>query len=185
MEGAAARADAFLDLARAYRSAADASTDDLKSRKTLLRRVAEIMDRDLGKPEEAVRAWRALVAIDAEDRGASAALEACMARAGQQEELAKELETRRARASGEERRALTAKLARLWHDAARLDQAAALWREALAQAPQDEEALWGLHAALEATDGPRAAEERTQVLATPRGAGEERARAGCPRARPR
>ncbi|HEX9309014.1 MAG TPA: tetratricopeptide repeat protein, partial [Anaeromyxobacter sp.] len=166
MEGAAARADAFLELARAYRSAADAVTDDLKTRKTLLRRVAEIMDRDLGKPEEAVRAWKALVALDPDDRGAVTALEACMGRAGQQEELANELEGRLARASGDERRALTAKLARLWLDAARFDRAAALWREALAQAPQDEEALWGLHAALEASEGPRAAEERAQVLAT-------------------
>ncbi len=166
MEGAAARADAFLELARAYRSTADAVTDDLKTRKTLLRRFAEIMDRDLAKPEEAVRAWKALVALDPDDRGAVTALEACMGRAGQQEELANELEARRARASGDEQRALTARLARLWLDAARFERAAALWREALAQAPQDEEALWGLHAALEASEGPRAAEERAQVLAT-------------------
>ncbi|HEX9244363.1 MAG TPA: tetratricopeptide repeat protein, partial [Anaeromyxobacter sp.] len=166
MEGAAARADAFLDLARAYHSAADAAGADLKTRKTLLRREAEILDRDLGKPEEAVRAWRALAELDPEDRGAAAALEACMARAGQQEELARELQARRARASGEERRALTAKLARLWHDAARFGPAAEVWRDALRAAPDDEEALWGLHAALEATEGARAAEERVQVLAT-------------------
>ncbi len=165
MEGAAARADAFADLARAYRSAADGLEGDLKTRKTLLRRVAEIFDRDLGKPEEAVRAWKALVAVDPEDRGASAALEACMARAGQQEELAKEIEARRALAAGDERRVLTAKLAQLWHDAARFGRAAGLWREVLAEAPHDDQALWGLHAALEASEGPRAAEERIQVLA--------------------
>ena len=100
MEGAAARADAFLELARAYRSAADAAGDDLRAQKTLLRRTAEILDRDSGKPDEAVGAWKALVAVDPEDRGAAAALEACMARAGQQEELARELEARRARATG-------------------------------------------------------------------------------------
>jgi tetratricopeptide (TPR) repeat protein len=165
MEGAAARADAFLELARAYRSAADAVGEDVKARKTLLRRVAEIFDRDLGKPEEAVRAWKALAAVDPEDRGAAAALEACMARAGQQEELARELQARREKAIGDERRVLTAKLARLWHDAAEFGRAAAVWREALADAPGDDEALWGLHAALEASEGTRAAEERVQVLA--------------------
>jgi tetratricopeptide (TPR) repeat protein len=175
MEGAAARADAFLELARAYRSAAEGGGGDLlaprsegevvKARKTLHRRVAEIFDRDLGKPDEAARAWRAVLALDPEDRGATAALDSCLARAGQQEELSRELEARRARAEGPERRALSAKLARLWHDSARFDRAAALWREALAIAPDDEEALWGLHAALEATPGLRAAEERADVLA--------------------
>ncbi|HEX9049155.1 MAG TPA: tetratricopeptide repeat protein, partial [Anaeromyxobacter sp.] len=165
MEGAAARADAFLDLARAYRSAAQGGQGDLKSRKLLLRRVAEIFDRDLGKPEEAVRAWRALLELDPEDRGAVAALEACLARAGQQEELARELEARRGRAGGAERRTLSAKLARLWQDGGRFDAAAEIWRESLAEAPEDEEALWGLHAALEATPGARAAEERCEVLA--------------------
>jgi tetratricopeptide (TPR) repeat protein len=175
MEGAAARADAFLDLARAYRAAAEAEGGDVpaprsegevvKARKTLHRRVAEIFDRDLGKPDEAVRAWRAVLALDPADRGAAAALESCMARAGQQEELSRDLEARRARATGDERRALSAKLARLWHESARFDRAAALWREALELAPADEEALWGLHAALEATPGLRAAEERAQVLA--------------------
>jgi tetratricopeptide (TPR) repeat protein len=165
MEGAAARADAYLDLARAYRSAAEA-VDDLKTRKTLLRRVAEILDRDLGKPEEAVRAWRALAEVDPEDRGAAAALEACMARAGQQEELARELDGRRGKATGEERRALTVKLAKLWQDAAQFGRAAEVWRAALRDAPDDVEALWGLHAALESAEGPRAAEERVQVLAT-------------------
>ncbi|HEY6003735.1 MAG TPA: tetratricopeptide repeat protein, partial [Anaeromyxobacter sp.] len=165
MEGAAARADAFLDLARAYRSAAGGEAGDLKARKTLLRRVAEILDRDLGKPEEAVRAWRELAELDPEDKGATAALESCMARAGQQEELAREIEQRRARASGEERRTLSVKLARLRHDSARFEEAAQAWRDALEVAPADEESLWGLHAALEATPGPVAAEDRTKVLA--------------------
>jgi golgin subfamily B member 1 len=164
MEGAAARADAFLELARAYRSAATGEAGDLKSKKTLLRRVAEILDRDLGKPEEAVRAWRELVELDPEDKGANAALESCMARAGQQEELARELDQRRARATGDERRTLCVKLARLCHDAARFEDAARVWRDAIEIAPHDEECLWGLHAALEAMPGPRAAEERTDVL---------------------
>lgn len=165
MEGAAARADAFLELARAYRSAAGSPQADAKTRKTLQRRVAEIYDRDLGKPEEAARAWRELLEADPGDRGAAAGLEACLARAGQQGDLARDVEDRRAHATGDERRALSAKLARLHHDAARFDRAAAVWRESLEAAPEDEEALWGLHAALEATPGVRAAEERAAVLA--------------------
>ncbi|WP_408629105.1 tetratricopeptide repeat protein, partial [Anaeromyxobacter terrae] len=163
MEGAAARADAFLDLVRAYRAAASAVQDDLRARKTLLRRVAEVLDRDLGKPEEAVGAWRALAELDPEDRGASAALEACMARAGQQVELARELEQRRDAANGEERRALSARLGALWQDAAQPERAAAAWRDAL-EAGEDDAALWGLHAALEALPAAAAAEERAAVL---------------------
>jgi len=163
MEGAAARADAFAELARAYRAAARAA-DDLRARKVLLRRTAEILDRDLGAPEEAVRAWRELVELDPADRGAASALEACMARAGQREELVRTLEERRARAEGEERRSLTVKLARLWAEAGEDERAAGAWREALALA-EDDQALWGLHAALEVQAGPLAAEERVRVLA--------------------
>ena len=164
MEGAAARADAFLELTRAYRAAARSGDADLKARKTLLRRLAEILDRDLGQPEEAVRAWRALAELDPEDRGATAALEAAMGRAGQQEELARTLEEKRARATGDERLALSGKLARLWADAGEPVRAAPLWREVLQSRPDDEEALWGLHAVLEAQPGTRAAEERVWVL---------------------
>ena len=163
MEGAAARADAFQDLVRAYRGAAAAVHDDVRAKKTLLRRVAEILDRDLGKPEEAVGAWRELAELDGDDRGATAALEACMARAGQQVELARELEQRRDAASGEERRALSARLGPLWLDAAQPERAAAAWRDALALG-EDDAALWGLHAALEAMPGAHAAEERAAVL---------------------
>jgi golgin subfamily B member 1 len=165
MEGAAARADAYPELVRAYRAAAETLDGDLKARKTLLRRVAEILDRDLALPEEAVRAWRALVAVDPEDRGAANALEACLARAGQQEELARAIEEKRARATGDAHRQLSAKLARLWADAGEAERAAAAWGDALALAPEDDEALWGLHAALEGQPGSRAAEERVAVLA--------------------
>ena len=121
MEGAAARADAFLELTRAYRAAARSDGVDLKARKTLLRRVAEVLDHDLGQPEEAVRAWRSLSELDPEDKGAAASLEAAMARAGQEEELARSLEEKRAHASGEERAALSSKLARLWAEAGETD----------------------------------------------------------------
>ena len=165
MEGAAARADAFLELTRAYRAAARSDGVDLKARKTLLRRVAEVLDHDLGQPEEAVRAWRSLSELDPEDKGAAASLEAAMARAGQEEELARSLEEKRAHASGEERAALSSKLARLWAEAGETDRAAGLWREVLTSRSDDEEALWGLHAALEAQPGARSAEERVRLLA--------------------
>ena len=164
MEGAAARADAYLELTRAYRAAARSGGADLKARKNLLRRLAEILDRDLGQPEEAVRAWRELTELDPEDRGAAAALEASMARAGQQEELAHALEEKRERATGAERLSHTAKLARIFAGAGEVDRAMPLWREILAERPDDEEALWGLHASLEARPGTRSAEERVLVL---------------------
>jgi tetratricopeptide (TPR) repeat protein len=165
MEGAAARAGAFADLARAYASAAEQVGDDLKAQKTLLRRVAEIHDRDLERPEEAVKAYRALVALDPEDRGAAAALEACLERAGRQEEVARGLEARIESAQGAERREAAVKLARLWQESGDTERAARVWREVLASAPDDADALWGLVAALEATPGPRAAEERLEILA--------------------
>jgi tetratricopeptide (TPR) repeat protein len=62
IDAAAAQADLFGDLARAYRSAADAPAADARARKVLLRRAAEVWDRDLGQPEKAVDAWRDLVA---------------------------------------------------------------------------------------------------------------------------
>ena len=165
MEGAAARAGAFGELARAYRSAAEAVGDDLKVRKVLLRRVAEIHDRDLEQPEEAVRAYRALVAIDPEDRGAAAALQACLERAGRREETARELRALVEGAEGPERREVASKLARLHQEAGEPEKAAAVWREVLAADRDDPEALWGLHAALEQAPGAGAAEERLQVLA--------------------
>jgi golgin subfamily B member 1 len=165
MEGAAARAGAFLELARAYRAAADAIPDDLKAKKLLLRRVAEIFDRDLEQPAEAVRAYRALVRIDPGDKGASAALEACLARAGQHEEVARGLEERVARTTGAERRDAVAKLARLWAEASQPARAAEGWRQILAETPEDLDALWGLHAALEPLPGAPASIERAGVLA--------------------
>ena len=165
MEGAAARADAYLELTRAYRAAARSGDADLKARKNLLRRLAEILDHDLGQPEEAVRAWRDLTELDPEDKGAVAALEAAMARAGQQEELARTLEEKRSRAAGEERLALSAKLARVFADAGEVDRSTPLWREILAQRPDDEEALWGLTRRWRRGPGTRAAEERVWVLA--------------------
>jgi tetratricopeptide (TPR) repeat protein len=164
MEGAAARAGAFAELARAYRSAAEAVGDDLKSRKTLLRRVAEIHDRDLEQPEEAIVAYRALAAIDPDDRGGAAALQACLERAGRREEAARELRARVEGAAGTERREAATRLARLHREAAEPEKAAAVWRELLAADRDDAEALRGLEAALGQVPGAAAAEERLQVL---------------------
>ena len=87
-------------------------------------------------------AWRALAELDPEDRGATAALEACMARAGQQVELARELEQRRDAASGRgAARPIGAARARLWLDAGQPERAAAAWRDALAVEEDDEAAV--------------------------------------------
>ncbi len=164
LEAAAAQAGAFLDLARAYRTAADAAADNPRTRKTLLRRVAEIQERDLGQVEEAVRAYRALVQIDPEDKGAQSALEACLARAGQHAEVAAGLARRIAEARGREKRELAIKLARIHLEAGEPERAAAAWQEVLAAGGDDPEALRGLAAALEAQGGKKATAELVPVL---------------------
>ncbi len=165
METAAAQSGAFLDLARAYRAAAQSARDDPKTRKALLRRVAEIHERDLEQPDEALKAYRAIVQLDPEDKGAAAALEACLARGGQHAGLASELAQRMAATSGGERRALAVKLARLYQLAGEHEAAAAAWREAVALRQDEPEALRGLAGALEMQGGRRAAEQLLPVLA--------------------
>ncbi len=164
MEVAAARAGAFLELARAFRAGAGAAGDDLKTRKMLLRRVAEIHEHDLSQPEEAVRVWQQVVELDPADRGAASALEASLARAGQHAEVAAELSRRLTAAHGAERLEIAGKLARLHLEAGEAERAAAAWREVLAEAGTDPEALRGLAASLRAQGGRRSAEELSQVL---------------------
>jgi tetratricopeptide (TPR) repeat protein len=163
LETAAAHAGAFLELAQAFRAAA-AAADDVKTRKSLLRRLAEIHERDLSQPEEAVRVWRAVVELDPADRGAAAALEACLARAGQHAEVAAELSRRLASAEGPERREVASKLARLHLEAGEAERAAAAWGEVLARDGNDLEALRGLAASLRVQGGRRAAEELCRTL---------------------
>ncbi len=184
IDGAAARADLFVELARAYRAAAEAPAADAKARKVLLRRAAEVWDRDLGQPEKAVEAWRDLVALDPLDQGARAALEACLVRAGRLEEVAEDLR-RRIDASGDagERRDLLAKLARCHEEAGDPEGAARAWREVVASGEESPEALHGLADALEAL-GPSSAGERLDALARLSGrlAGAERAEVDLERA---
>ena len=157
LEAVAAATGAFLDLARVYRAAA-ASAPDVKTRKTLLRRVAEIFERDLAQPEEAVRAYRALAELDPDDRGAASALEACLARAGQHQQLVVDLERRLEAAPAPERRELWVKLARIHLEAGEPERAASAWQEVLSLSPEDPEALRGLVASLEAQGERRAAD---------------------------
>ena len=164
LEAASARAGAFLELARAFRGAAAAAGDDLKTKKALLRRVAEIHERDLSQPEEAVRVWRQVVELDPADRGALAALEAALARAGQHAEVAAGLQERLTAARGAERLELAGKLARLHLEAGEAERAAAAWREVLGDGGNDPEALRGLAASLRARGGRRSAEELVAVL---------------------
>ncbi|HYQ80480.1 MAG TPA: hypothetical protein VEP68_03205, partial [Anaeromyxobacteraceae bacterium] len=165
VEAAAAPAGAFREVVRAYRAAAEAVADDPRARKALLRRVAEIQERDLAQPEEALRAWQAVAALDPEDRAAREALEAALARAGRHGEVAEEIGRKLATARGPERRRLGAQLARLHHEAGEVEQAATAWREVLAGAGDDPEALRGLVEALEAQGGRRAAAELVPALA--------------------
>jgi tetratricopeptide (TPR) repeat protein len=165
MEEAARRARLLPEYARALRSAAQAVAADPAVRRSLLRRAGELLDQELGQPEAAGEAWRELVAADPSDREAAAALAACQARARQQGEELARLEAAQARAQGPARRETGLALARGLSGAGRGAAAARVWRELLEASANDQEALWGLHAALEATTGPVAAEERTQVLA--------------------
>jgi len=165
LEVAAARAGTFRELARAFQAGARAAGDDKKTAKALLRRAAEVHERDLSQPEEAVRIWRQVVDLDPSDKGASAALEASLARAGQHAEVAAELSRRLTAAHGAERRELAGKLARLHLEAGEAERAGAAWREVLAEAGSDPEALRGLAESLRAQGGRRAAEELVSVLA--------------------
>jgi len=164
LEMAAARAGTFLELARAFRAAAREAGGDLRTKKALLRRVAEIHERDLSQPEEAVRVWKQVAELDPADRGAAAALDASLARAGQHADLAAELSRRLTAAHGAERRELAGKLARLHLEAGEAERAAAAWREVLAEAGDDPEALRGLAESLRLQSGRRPAEELVEVL---------------------
>ena len=184
IDAAAARADLFVELARVYQAAADAPGADAKARKVLLRRAAEVWDRDLGQPDRAIEAWRALVALDPLDAGARAALEACLVRTGRLEEVAQDLRRRIGdSADPGERGELLAKLARCHEEAGDPDGAARAWREVLASGEESPEALRGLADALE-TAGAAGAEERVEALARLSGrlAGSERAQVDLERA---
>ena len=163
IDAAAARADLFPDLARAYRAAGDGPYADAAARKVLLRRAAEVWDRDLGLPEQAVEAWRALVAADPQDAGARAALDACLVRAGHLSEVAEDLRRRIAAASDHDaRRELCVRLARSHEQAGDAAGAAAAWRDVLA-AGESAPALRGLADALAAL-GPSHAAEQAEVM---------------------
>jgi tetratricopeptide (TPR) repeat protein len=165
LEEAARRAGLLPELCRALRSAARAVALDPAARRSLLRRAGELLDGELGQPEAGAEAWRELVGFDPGDREAAAALADCEARARAQAEALDKLAADHAQARGPRRRETGYALARALSVAGRGTAAAVTWRELLAASVDDEEALWGLHGALEATPGPVAAEERTQVLA--------------------
>jgi tetratricopeptide (TPR) repeat protein len=164
MERAAGAAGANAQLVTALRAAAAALGDDRPARRPILRRIAEILDRDLDRADEAARAWGEVTADDPGDAQAAAAATSALARAGRHAEAARALEEEIAKAGGEERRALTVRLARLRAEAGEADQAAALWRGLVAARTDDAEALRGLADALEAVPGDRAAEERVAAL---------------------
>ena len=165
MEAAAARTGDFTELARAFRAGAAAATTDLRTRKALLRRVAEIEEHDLGHAEEAARVWRQLAVLDPDDRGAASAYEAALSRAGRHGDLIADLSSRLADATGEAHRDLAVKIARLRLEAGDAAGSAAAWREMLAEDGTDPEVLRGLATALRNDPSVAAADELCQVLA--------------------
>lgn len=165
LEEAARQARLLPELCRALRAAAAAVGEDPPVRRSLVRRAAEVMERELGQPEAAAGAWRELAALDPADREVAGALVECEGRIRAQVEELVRLEAAHAAATGAARRQTGSALAHGLAAAGRSGAALALWRELLAASADDAEALWGLHAALEATPGAVAAEERMQVLA--------------------
>jgi len=164
LEEAARRASLLPELCRALRAAAEVVADDPPLQKALLRKVAEVLDQDVGRAEEAAAAWRGVTALDPADREAAAALAACETKAQARMVQGARLEAEYAAASGPGRRAPGEALARMAMELDRPDRAADVWRELLVAAPTDPSVLWGLHGALEAMAGPRSAEERVGIL---------------------
>ncbi|MBK9518008.1 MAG: hypothetical protein IPO09_11750 [Anaeromyxobacter sp.] len=164
LEEAARRAAALPALCRALRAAAQALPSAPADRAPLLHRAAEVLDRDLGLAGQAAEVWAEVSGLDPADHAAAAARLACQARAEAQQAEADRLEADLATARGEARRAPGEALARLELALGRPARAADRWRELVAGAPGDVAPLWGLHAALEASPGSGAAEEREQVL---------------------
>ena len=106
-----------------------------------------------------------LADLDPGNRGAVAAYEAALSRAGRQAELIEELSGRLATATGIEWRELAVKIARLNLEMGDAPRAEAAWRELLAKDGTDPEALRGLATALRADGAEPAATELCQVLA--------------------
>ncbi len=168
LEEAARRARLLPELCRSLRAAAMAVGDDGPVRRALMQRAAELLEQELGQPEAAAAAWRELAALDPSDSEVAWAVAECETRLRAQLEELVTLEAAHAAATGAARRQTGSALASRLTAAGRGAAAATVWRElqaASADAADDAESLWGLHAALEATPGAVAAEERTQVLA--------------------
>jgi tetratricopeptide (TPR) repeat protein len=184
LEEIAAKHGATYEVPRIYRSAAEAPGVELKARRALLRRAAEILDKELSQPEEAARVWRLVAEADPQDGAAAASLEQALVRAGRQAEVASEIEKRLASATGAERRDLLARLARLREDAGEHAGAAEAWREVLISGPEEPAALRGLADALEHMGAPFGEELLTALLRlSGRLVGAERAQVDLRRAR--
>jgi tetratricopeptide (TPR) repeat protein len=184
IEEIAARHGLTFEVPRIYRTAADAPGAELKARRALLRRAAEILDKELSQPEEAARVWRLVAEADPQDGTAAASLEQALVRAGHQAEVAAEIEKRLAAAVGADRRELVARLARVRQESGEHTGAAEAWREVLLAAPDDLAALRGLADALEPLGAPLGEELLATLLRlSGRLAGAERAEVDLRRAR--
>ncbi|MFL5271536.1 MAG: tetratricopeptide repeat protein [Anaeromyxobacteraceae bacterium] len=114
-------------------------------RATFLLRLGQLAEEKLGEPERAVRAYEALVAEDPRQLPALRALERLHEAAGRSEALAENLAAQRALAEdAATRQRLTSRLAGAVAALGREEEAAALWKEALAQDPRHEPALVAL-----------------------------------------
>ncbi|HEY7726804.1 MAG TPA: tetratricopeptide repeat protein, partial [Anaeromyxobacteraceae bacterium] len=184
LDEVAARSGHQAELVRILRAGAELPAADARARRALLRRAAEVLDRDLSQLEEAARVWKLLAESDPQDAGAAAALEQVLVRAGRHAEVAAQLEAKLKEAAGPERRELLARLGRVRQEAGEHEASARAWREILSSGLEDPAALRGLADALEPL-GSGAIDELLTALLRLAGrlSGTERAEADLRRAR--
>lgn len=114
-----------------YRAALE-KADDPARRRELLHAIGSIERRDLGKPEAAIATYRRALMLDADDRVAFEALLSVFEGLGAFEDLYEELERAVDRAQGEEREALSLRMAEVAAARGWLDRAAARYAEIVA-----------------------------------------------------
>jgi tetratricopeptide (TPR) repeat protein len=152
MEAAAAGAARQEDLVVLYRKAlAEGKLSDAAS---LRERTARLLDQALGRPEEALREWEAVLEADSQHADALLAIERIYTQMGRFEELLRVLEQRRSiAASAEEENGILVRIARVWEEAlGNRDRAIDVYREVLEARGDDPEILRSLERLYESAE---------------------------------
>jgi|GEM_PF-761280 len=104
-------------------------------------RIASLLQKELGQPEEAIGAWRKVIELDPQHLGAHQALLALYEESGDIEAIAAELERGLGVASGERRQRMLEQLAQVEERRGNLAQALQRAQESLQSGPLDPEHL--------------------------------------------